>query len=231
MTKKYTVYILSSLIACSLLSLAATQKAQAQTIYKQDRGLFTGLPSFSLQGTGNNSELLIGPWVGYRFNENLDLALHTEYFSADAYDFSLINIGLTAGYTLHTPSIRWRNEMRLSRAFNLSTSEATSPDPKAFTVSGLTTGYYPVSLSSKITMLPYAGLYGLVGDYEIPPTRTNFLSGHEDGFVFGTRFGVDMNIAFSPSFTWTIGAGYAIALSNQPNQTYDGLLLMFQFNF
>ena len=29
----------------------------------------------------------------------------------------------------------------------------------------------------------------------------------------------------------TLGAGYAIALTDQPNQAYEGLILTLQFNF
>ncbi|MDZ7756650.1 MAG: hypothetical protein U5K35_09620 [Rhodohalobacter sp.] len=209
--------------------MVITQEAHSQTVYKQQKGVFTGLPTFSAQGGTGNFELLIGPWIGYRLDENLDIMLHAEYFSDEAFDFSLINIGLTAGYTTHTPSFMWRNEIRLYRAFNLSTSEAASP--KAFTLSGFTTGYYPIDVSNKITFLPYAGLFAFAGNKEMPPTRTNYLSGHQDGFVFGPRFGFDVNIAFTPSFTWTLGAGYAVALTDQPNQTYDGLILTLQFNF
>jgi len=215
----------------AFLSSAFTQKSHAQTVYKQQKGIFTGLPTFSVQGGTGNSELLIGPQIGYRLNENLDIMLHTEYFSDDTFDFSLINIGLTAGYTTHTPSFMWRNELRLYRAFNLSISDETSPTPKAFSVSSFTTGYYSVPVSEKITLLPYAGLFGFLGTFEIPPTRTNYLSGHQDGFVFGPRFGFDVNISFTPSFTWTLGAGYAVALTDQPNQIYDGLILTVQFNF
>jgi len=231
MFRKRIFYTPCAMILIALLSLAVVQKSHAQTVYKQQKGLFTGLPSFSFQGSGNNSELLIGPWIGYRFDENVDLALHAEYFSDDTFDFSLMNIGLAAGYTFHTPSIRWRNDLRLYRAFNLSTSEATSPTPKAFSVSSFSTGYYPFHVSHKITLLPYTGLFSFLGTYELPLTRTNYLSGHEDGFVFGPRLGIDMNITFSPSFTGTLGAGYAIALTDQPNQAYEGLILTLQFNF
>lgn len=213
------------------LSSAFTQNSHAQTVYKKQKGIFTSLPTFSAQGGTGNSELLIGPQIGYRFNDKIDFVLHTEYFSDDTFDFSLMNIGLAAGYTIHTTSIMWRNKLRLYRAFNLSTSDETSSMPKAFSVSSFTTGYYSFPVSEKITLLPYAGLFGFLGTYEIPPTQTNYLSGHQDGFVFGPRFGIDVNMAFSSSFTWTLGAGYAFALSDQPNQTYDGLILTLQFNF
>ncbi|WP_322571219.1 hypothetical protein [Rhodohalobacter sp.] len=229
MIRKSTLYKPWLLISFALLTMVITQEAHSQTVYKQQKGVFTGLPTFSAQGGTGNFELLIGPWIGYRLDENLDIMLHAEYFSDEAFDFSLINIGLTAGYTTHTPSFMWRNEIRLYRAFNLSTSEAASP--KAFTLSGFTTGYYPIDVSNKITFLPYAGLFAFAGNKEMPPTRTNYLSGHQDGFVFGPRFGFDVNIAFTPSFTWTLGAGYAVALTDQPNQTYDGLILTLQFNF
>jgi len=229
MIRKSTIYTPCLLISIALLTMVIAEEARGQTVYKQQKGIFSGLPSFSVQGGTGNTEFLIGPWIGYRLDENLDIMLHAEYFSDETFDFSLMNIGLTAGYTTHTPSFMWRNRLRLYRAFNLSTSEATSP--KAFTLSGYTTGYYPIDVSNKITLLPYAGLFAFVGNKEMPPTRTNYLSGHQDGFAFGPRFGFDVNIAFTPSFTWTLGAGYAVALTDQPNQTYDGLILTLQFNF
>jgi hypothetical protein len=231
MIRKSTIYTPCLLISIALLTMVITEEAHGQTVYKQQKGVFTGLPSFSVQGGTGNNEFLIGPWIGYRLDENLDIMLHAEYFSDETFDFSLMNIGLTAGYTTHTPSFMWRNELRLYRAFNLSTSDETSPSPKAFSLSSFSTGYYSVPVSEKITLLPYAGLFGFFGTYEIPPTRTNYLSGHQDGFAFGPRFGFDVNIAFTPSFTWTLGAGYAVALTDQPNQTYDGLILTLQFNF
>lgn len=231
MSRKSNFHITYVLISVFLLSILAVQKSHAQTIYKQESGLFTGLPSFSAQGGTGNFELLIGPWIGYRLDENRDIVLHTEYFSDDTSDFSLMNIGMEAGFTFHAPSIMWRNKLRLYRVFNLSTSEAVSP--KAFTVSGFTTGYYPVDVSNTITLLPYAGLFAFAGNKDMPPTRTNYLSGHQDGFVFGPRFGFDVNITFSSSFTWTFGAGYAVALTEQEhsNQIYNGLILTLQFNF
>lgn len=216
-------------VVCTLNIIPQT--LHAQTVYKQEKGLFTGLPSFSAQGNGGNGELLLGPWMGYRFNEKTDLALHTEYFSDERFDFSLINIGLKAGYTFHTSSIIWRNELSIYRLFNLSKPGGTLPAPKAFTVGGFTTGYYPVPVSKKADLLPYIGLFGFLGTREMPPTKTNYLSGHEDGFVSGIRLGTEVNMAFSSSFTWTLGAGYAFAFTNRPAQTYDGFILNLQFNF
>lgn len=231
MIRTKTNNTIHGIVLLTAIFVCATNISQAQTVYKQQKGFFTSLPSFSLQGSGNNSEFLFGPMVEYRFSESTDIVFHSEYFSSNTPDFSLINLGIKGGHTIHENNFYWRNEIGLYRAFNLITSENTSPTPKAFTINGTTTAYYSLKTTDRIYMLPYAGMFAYYGTLNMPITRTNYLSGHEDGFIYGPRVGLDININFSRLFTWTVGAGYAHAVSNNYSPNYDGFILTLQFNF
>ncbi|NIT57430.1 MAG: hypothetical protein GWN00_14715, partial [Aliifodinibius sp.] len=84
--------------------LLTTTNIQAQTTYEDKPGFFTPvIESLYLQGGMFEDTQLIGPAVGYRFNNRYDISLHAEFlFSELKYrsinnpTLSILNLGVTA---------------------------------------------------------------------------------------------------------------------------------------
>lgn len=212
-----------------LLFARPAEEVNAQTVYKQEKGLFTGLPTFHLQSGQLQSFQLIGPWAGYRFNENLDLRVHVEYVTSErkiiSDEFSLYNMGVTGGYTHHMPKLKWRTSVRIYRVFNVKSGPEARFSPEGFSTAANSGLYVPVKLSNRITMLPFVNLFAGTGKARIP---NGTLSGHSDGFAAGTSLGLNFNMTFS-ALTFTIGSGYAFEFYG--NKDDSGVILTLAFNF
>src|SRR5699024_12606587 len=100
MKRTATVLLLGILFGISSNSFA-------QTTYQSDPGFFTPVvKSLYLRGGVFEDARLIGPAVGYRFNETYDVTVHTEFLSNE-YKFNnspnptttLLNLGVILGRT------------------------------------------------------------------------------------------------------------------------------------
>src|SRR5690625_1730314 len=93
--------LLFTLCSALLFSLTSVQTSWSQTIYKQEKGLFTGLPTLHSQSGALQSFTRVGPWAGYRFNKIIDLTLLVEYVTSEkrmfSDEFSLYNYGSAVG--------------------------------------------------------------------------------------------------------------------------------------
>lgn len=231
MTKKCTLYAVS--VLCVLfLSLASVQTSWSQTIYKQEKGLFTGIPTLHFSSGQLQSFNRIGPWAGYRFNKNMDLRIHVEFINSEerllSEEFSLTNIGLTSGYTHHMPRLKWRSSLSIYRIINVNIGEHARFSPEGLSATASSGLYVPVKLSNRITILPQGNLHAGTGNAQIP---NGTLSGHSDGFFASTSLGLDLNMAFTP-FTFTLGVGYVFSLTDQDDLTPNsGMFINMAFNF
>jgi len=124
------VTLASSITILVLFLFPFSNTSQAQTIYKDDPGVFASLESFYLRGGSFENAQLIGPAFGYRFNETFDVSLHTEllfsevqYNSTDSGETSLLNLGLVLGKTTRLAE-QWmvRSEISLYKSFNFNVS-------------------------------------------------------------------------------------------------------------
>ena len=230
-----------SILTCFILLLAivgSPQEAKGQTVYKQEQGFFTPvLSSFYLRGGSVESTQKIGPAVGYRINQHIDVSLHAEYLSAEAkefnlqnYDFSLLNIGLTGGYTRDLSKMKLRAEAGVYRAFNLSTSENTAPEPESVSTRLYAGIYYPLTISKRISLFPNAGLAATTGTYRMPGISTE-LTQYSDGFLMGPQLGLDMNIEFSSGLIFTISPEIMINYSPVHSTSDTDFSLRFIINF
>src|SRR5690625_7496914 len=105
--------LLFTLCSVLFLSLTSVQISWSQTIYKQEKGLFTGLATLHSQSGALQAFTRVGPWAGDRYNENNDRRLHVEYVTSERRMFSdecsLYNIGITGGYTSDIARLQWRS--------------------------------------------------------------------------------------------------------------------------
>jgi len=223
--------LLFTLCSALLFSLTSVQTSWSQTIYKQEKGLFTGLPTLHSQSGALQSFTRVGPWAGYRFNKNIDLTLLVEYVTSEkrmfSDEFSLYNIGITGGYTHHMPRLKWRSSLSLYRVFNIKTDPEARIFPEGFSVGASSGLYMPIKLSRRITLLPNGTLYAGTGKAQIP---NGTLSGHSDGVWSDAGLGVDVNTAFS-AFTFTLGGGYIFDLASEAIDSGSSVFLTLVLNF
>lgn len=226
------------LLFCCLIGLASV--SHAQTTYKSDPGLFTPVvESLYLRGGSFEDTQLIGPTVGYRFNEKYDLSIHTEFLStetkfnnANNRELSLLNLGIILGRTTAlSEQFLLRSEASVYKSFNFSKKGyADLPEPSL--TSGMISSelYRELPLSGSISLLPNIGIFLGYGDYT-PAYTSASLRQEFDGFVVGPKFGFDASFRLSHSFYLTATPEYRIRYNTQ-NETSEGTLLFnIQLNF
>jgi len=210
----------------------ATTDVKAQTIYTQNEGFFSPvLSSFFIRSNIVESTQKIGPMAGYRFNENFDIALHAEFFSNESkslteqsFNFSMMNIGIHAGYTdkLNSNSpFTGRVELRAYRGF-IFNSDTGGNTPHNLSAVALSSIYYPLEAASNITIRPNVGTYIGYGDYSLPTTSHTSTNPTQafNGFQFGPKVGFDTSIQISGNTTLT-AVPALIMKYNQATQTYN----------
>ena len=188
------------LISTLIITLATISISEAQTTYQSEQGFFTAVvESFYLRGGVFEDTQLIGPAIGYRFNNSYDVSLHTEFLfselkfnSSNNVKLSILNLGITAGQTN-----RWenklflRNELSVYHSFNLNLEHyRESKTPSLTSVLGISSIYKSLPISETITLMPNMGALAGLGDYVPPGSSANLRQGF-DGFVVGPQLGLD----------------------------------------
>jgi hypothetical protein len=230
-TYQFSHFLLAAIVLCSIM-LTAVQDVKAQTIYTQDEGFFSPiLSSFFVRSNIVESTQKIGPMAGYRFNENFDIALHAEYFSNESkslteqsFNFSMMNIGILAGYTdkLSDKSpFTGRVELRAYRGF-LFSSDTESSTPRTISAVALSSLYYEMEAAENITFRPNIGTYVGFGDYQLPTTSHTSTNPTQafNGFQFGPKVGFDTSIHISGNTTITAVPALVMKY-NQTSKTYN----------
>ncbi|MEL7832423.1 hypothetical protein [Fodinibius sp. Rm-B-1B1-1] len=214
-----------------VFTIATTSLTHAQTTYEDEPGFFTPVvESLYLRGGIFEETQLIGPAIGYRFNDTYDFTLHTEYISTDYNSnssFSLINVGLTAGQTSRRNNdLILRNEVSVYHSFNLDLGNYQGiNDPSLTSLLGSSSIYKSLKISDTITFLPNVGAHLGFGDYIPPYSSANLRQGF-DGFVAGPQFGLDTNFSIGDSFSITAKPQYRLRY----NLTHDHSVGTLTFN-
>ncbi len=216
-----------------LFTIATTSVTHAQTTYEDDPGFFTPVvESLYLQGGIFEDTQLIGPAVGYRFNNRYDLSLHTELLNTEtgglvggrSIQLSILNVGITVGQTNHwNNGLLLRNEISAYQSFNLNLENYQSlTDPALTSILGLSSLYKPLSVSENITFMPNIGILAGIGDYQPPVSSGNLRQGF-DGFVAGPQLGLDTKFNIGKSFSITAKPQYRLRY-NFSNENSVGTL-------
>jgi hypothetical protein len=231
MKKLATVLSLCLMVLCS-------SNVSAQTTYKSDSGFFSPIiESLYLRGGNFEDAKLIGPAVGYRFNEMFDLTIHTEFLSNE-YKFNnipnpkttLLNLGAILGHTDNlSDKLLLRSEASLYQSVIFNT-EGYSELQKPSLTSGVISSslYRKFSLSDSIILLPNAGAFVGYGNYTAPYSSANLRQGFND-FIAGPRFGFDISLEISDSFYLVVNPEISIPLNS--NESEDTLLFNIHLNF
>ncbi|NGP88290.1 hypothetical protein [Fodinibius halophilus] len=213
-------------------------KSQAQTTYKSDPGFFSPIvESLYLQGgsIGENT-VLVGPALGYRFNKNYDLTLHTEYLSTEFNannKFSMLNFGLMFGRTDHFSDHNMlRSELSVYKSvtLNITGLPPSVPDPNLTTAKLTSSFYRSITLSDSVTLLPNAGGFLGYGDYQPAVSSATLRQGY-DGFILGPRLGFDILFQFSNSFYLVVKPDYQLRIDPSQDTSEGTLLFNIQLNF
>ncbi|NGP88292.1 hypothetical protein [Fodinibius halophilus] len=215
-----------------------TITAFAQTTYKKDSGFFTPIvKSLYLRGGVFEDAQLIGPAVGYRFNETYDVTLHTEFLSNE-YKFgfrptlktSLLNIGVILGRTADlSDRFLLRSELSLYQAITLNT-EAYNNISKPSLTSGMVSSslFWDIPLSKSVSLLPNLGAFLGYGNYSAPYSTARLRQGF-DGFIIGPKVGFDVPFNLSDSFYLVVNPKVNIPLNKE--EYGSTLLFNVQLNF
>ena len=218
-----------------------TSVSHAQTIYKDEPGFFTPVvESLYLQGGIFEDTQLIGPAVGYRFNNQYDLSLHTELLNTEtgglvggrSIQLSILNVGITVGQTNHwNNGLLLRNEISAYQSFNLNLGNYQSiTEPALTSILGLSSLYKPLSVSKNITFMPNIGILAGIGDYQPPVSSGNLRQGF-DGFVAGPQLGLDTKFNIGKSFSITAKPQYRLRYNFSDKVTTGTLTFNVLFNF
>lgn len=201
------------------LLLTTTTSTYAQTTYEDNSGFFTPVvESFYLQGGIFEDAQLIGPAVGYRFNKQYDVSLHTEFLfsewkfnNSDNPELSMLNLGITAGQTNYwSNNILLRNELSVYHSFNLNLNNHQGiATPSLTSLLGASSLYKSLPISDAITFMPNFGVLIGLGDYQPPYSSANLRQGF-DGFVAGPQLGLDTKFSFGDSFSITAKPQYRL---------------------
>ncbi len=223
-----------------LFTIATTSVTQAQTTYEDDPGFFTPVvESLYLQGGIFEDTQLIGPAVGYRFNNRYDLNLHTELLNTEtgglvggrSIQLSILNVGITVGQTNHwNNGLLLRNEISAYQSFNLNLENYQSlTDPALTSILGLSSLYKPLSVSENITFMPNIGILAGIGDYQPPVSSGNLRQGF-DGFVAGPQLGLDTKFNIGKSFSITAKPQYRLRYNFSDENSVGTLTFNVIFN-
>jgi len=214
------------------------QLSEAQTVYKRDSGFFTPvLESFKLRGGNFISTQKIGPALGYRFNEAIDLSIHTKFlFSETKYkssnneSISLLNLGATLGHTTDlSKHIMLRSEMSVYHLFLFKTKGIPDFSPSLTSILGSTSFYWQLPTSDVVTFLPNIG--GLVGyGAYSDPISTNLTQDY-DGMIAGVKLGFDILFKISKKFFLTVKPAYHLKYNLNEKSSVDTFFFHLQFNF
>lgn len=232
--------IVAALSLCLSVGFLSISHSHAQTIYNSNSGFFTPVvKSLYLQGGSFEDTQLIGPAVGYRFKQNYDLTLHTEFLSSETKfsdagnpDLTLLNVGIILGRT--TPlsqQLSLRSEASLYKSFTLNTEGyADLPDPSL--TSGLISSalYRQLPLSGSVSLFPHIGAFLGYGDYTPSYTSANLRQGF-DGFAIGPKLGFDASFRLSGSFFLIANPEYRIRYNTENENSVGTLLFNVQLNF
>lgn len=233
MKKTATVLSLCLLVGLSLNS-------HAQTTYKSDSGLFTPVvKSLYLRGGVFEDAQLLGPAVGYRFNERYDLTIHTEFLSNE-YKFdnnpnrktTLLNLGVILGRTnSFSEQYLLRSELSFYQAIIFNTEVYNDISDPSLTSGIISSSLYrKLPLSGSISLLPNGGVFLGYGNYRAPYSSANLRQGF-DGFVVGPQFGFDVSLELSDSFYLVANPEINIPLNTNDNKYGNTLLFNVQLNF
>lgn len=231
---------ITTLLFFVLLTTATV--TQGQTTYEDDPGFFTPVvESLYLQGGIFEDTQLIGPAIGYRFNNRYDLSLHTELLNtesnilmdASTIQLSILNLGLTAGQTNYWKNgVLLRNEISMYRAINLNLEGYGAPqDPSLTSALGLSSLYKTLSLSETITFFPNIGALIGVGDHQSPVYSSANLRQGFDGFVAGPQLGLDTKFTLGQSFSITAKPQYRLRYNFTHEYSTGTLTFNVLFNF
>jgi hypothetical protein len=233
------VTLASSITILVLFLFPFSNTSHAQTIYKDDPGVFASLESFYLRGGSIENAQLIGPAFGYRFNDTYDVSMHTEllfsevqFNSTDSGETSLLNLGLVLGKTTRLAE-QWmvRSEISLYKSFNFNVSGFPDQIEDPSLNSALTSSaiYARLPVSDTFILLPNAGGFLGYGDYESPVTDAGLTQAFE-GFVAGPELGLDFLFDFSDNFSFALQPTFRSYFTSE-NDLRSQVIVDFQFNF
>lgn len=229
-------------VSILIITFLVTSVSHAQTTYEQEPGLFTPVvKSLYLQGGFFEDTQLIGPAVGYRFNNKYDLSLHTEFLNTEStvlanapkIQLSILNIGITAGQTNHWKNgMQLRNEISMYQSINLNIEGYQAPqNPTLTSVLGVSSLYKQLNISGSITLFPNVGGLLGVGEYRAPFYSSANLRQGFDGFIAGPQLGLDTKFSVNESFSITAKPQYRLRY-NFTNEASTGTLTFnVLFNF
>jgi hypothetical protein len=241
------------LVVLASFLLASSFQANAQTIYKKDRGFFM----LGLQSYHNNLTFLsFGPAVGYRFGKHFDIRLHPQFLFASGVNtfgspsfkkhLSVLNLGLIGGYTTRLTD-RWQihAQLALYKIFQFDADQYiqnyNKPNPNSGV--GSLSFYYKIPISRIVAFYPNAGMvfgygvetksfmyvdkHGYFHDFGNP-----HLADHVSGLVSGVRLGFDMLFKFFPNFYFTLSPDFRfLQESERGDNTVMNVGVDIGFNF
>jgi len=228
-----------SILICFLFICVSS--ATAQTIYKSDAGFFTPvLKSLYLKGGDFEDSKLIGPAIGYRFNEMYDLTIHTEFLSSEIKFLNtdtnpkanLLNLGAILGRTDKlSDKLILRSEASIYKSMIFNT-DGYADRPKPSLTSGMISSslYREFSLSKSISLLPNAGAFLGYGNYSAPFSSANLRQGF-DNFLIGPRVGFDSSFKLSDAFFLVVKPEIMITLNREGEDSSGTLLFNILLNF
>lgn len=230
------------LISTLFIILLTTSVSYGQTTYEKEPGFFTPVvESLYLHGGIFEDTQLIGPALGYRFNNKYDLSLHAELLSAESealmdaptIQLSILNLGITAGQTTRWQNgILFRNELSLYRTINLNLDNYQGLEsPSLTSLLGTSSFFKSLRISESITFLPNIGGIIGFGDFQPPLfTSANLRQGF-DGFVAGPQIGLDTRFSLGDSFSITAKPQYRLRYNFTHDQSKGTVTFNVLFNF
>ncbi|WP_440999535.1 hypothetical protein [Fodinibius sp. SL11] len=197
------------------------------------------MESLYLQGGIFEDAQLIGPAVGYRFNSNYDISLHTEFLfsewkagNSNNPQLSILNLGVTAGQTNRWDNnLLLRTELSAYQSVNLKLKNYQGlTTPSLTSVLGVSSIYKKLSISEAITFMPNVGVLAGMGDYQPPFSSGNLRQGF-DGFVAGPQLRLDTKFSIGDSFSITAKPQYRLRYNFTHEQSTGTLTFNVLFNF
>lgn len=233
--------ILSAILAV-LFAFITFSTSNAQTIYEKEQGFFTPVVKSLYLRSGIFEETqLIGPAIGYRFNNRYDISLHTELLTGKSellrdvpkIRLSILNIGIKAGRTTRGQhGILFRNELSLYRSFNLNIENYQGlTSPSLTSILGVSSLFKSLAISKSITFLPNIGGIIGFGDYQPPYFISANLRQGFDGFIAGPQLGLDIRINITNSFSIVAKPQYRFRYNFAHEASTGTLTFNVLFNF